>query len=111
MYPARQYKRVVVIIDNAPWHRGRVVDEALREQRQLELYRLPSYSPSLNVIERFWKTLRRHSTHNRLFDTLAELKRAVRDGLRYFQTVRRKVLSLIQNCYHAPLNQTPPPGS
>lgn len=31
LYPAERYKRVVLIIDNAPWHRGRPIDEALAE--------------------------------------------------------------------------------
>lgn len=110
-YPASRHRRVVLITDNAPWHRGRVVDEALRACGQLELYRLPSYSPCLNVIERFWKKLRRRSTHNRLFDTLADLKTSVRNGLRYFQTVRSQVRSLIRGCYTATTNQTQPPGS
>jgi transposase len=41
----------------------------------------PSYSPQLNPIERFWKKLRRRATHNRLFDTLADLKKSVRAGV------------------------------
>ena len=64
-----EHKRVVLIIDNAPWHRGKPIDEALADNPHLEFYRLPSYSPQLNVIERFWKKLRRRATHNRLFDT------------------------------------------
>lgn len=110
VYPRERHRRVVVIIDNAPWHRGQVIAEALRSCPQVELYRLPSYSPCLNVIERFWKKLRRRATHNRLFDTLADLTRAVRAGVRYFQTVRTQVRSLIRDCYRAPANQTPSPG-
>jgi transposase len=94
-YPAGRFKRVVLTIDNAPWHRGAPVDEALRENPHLELYRLPSYSPRLNVIERFWKKLRRRATHNRLFETITGLKASVRNSLRYFQTVRTKLLTLI----------------
>jgi hypothetical protein len=95
VYPAGRFKRVVLTIDNAPWHRGALVDEALRENPQLELYRLPSYSPRLNLIERFWRKLRRRATHNRLFDTITDLKASVRNSLRYFQTVRTKLLTLI----------------
>jgi hypothetical protein len=95
VYPEGQNKRVVLTIDNAPWHRGPLIDQALRENPHLELYRLPSYSPQLNVIERFWKKLRRRATHNRLFDVIADLKESVRNSLRYFQTVRGKLLSLI----------------
>jgi transposase len=86
---------VVLTIDNAPWHRGPLVAEALKENPHLESYRLPSYSPRLNLIERFWKRLRRRATHNRLFDTIADLKASLRASLCYFQTVRAKLLSLL----------------
>jgi hypothetical protein len=95
MYPQEKFKWVVLTIDNAPWHRGTLIDEALKENPHLEFYRLPSYSPNLNVIERFWKKLRRRATHNRLFDTIADLKASVRASLGYFQTLRGKVLTLI----------------
>ena len=95
VYPKGKHGRVVLTIDNAPWHRGPLIDEALAENPHLEFYRMPSYSPQLNVIERFWKKLRRRATHNRLFDTIADLKGSVRNSLRYFQTVRGKLLTLI----------------
>lgn len=110
-YPAAECGRVVLIIDNAPWHRGGPIDAALRDYPHLEFYRLPSYSPCLNVVERLWKKLRRRATHNRLFDTIADLKRSVRNSLRYFQTVREKIRSLVRGCYPTPANQTPSPGT
>jgi transposase len=96
VYPREQHPRVVLLIDNAPWHRGEPIDEALRENPHLEFKRLPSYSPQLNPIERFWKKLRRRATHNRLFETLAELKSSLRASLCYFQTMRQKVRSIIE---------------
>jgi transposase len=104
-YPADRHKRVVLIIDNAPWHRGKPIDEALAEHPHLEFKRLPSYSPQLNVIERFWKVLRRRATHNRLFENLAGLKRSLRASLCYFQTVRGRVRSLVAESYTRPENQ------
>lgn len=95
VYPVARHKRVVLTIDNAPWHAGAAVKAALADNPHLELYRLPSYSPQLNVIERFWKLLRRRATHNRLFETLAELKASVRNSLRYFQTVRSRLKQLL----------------
>jgi hypothetical protein len=44
------------------------------------------------VIERFWKVLRRRATHNRLFPTLAQLKRTLRNNLCYYQTLKQRVL-------------------
>lgn len=80
MYPAATNPRVVVLIDNAPWHAGAPVREALADNPHLELKRLPSYSPQLNPIERFWKLL---------------LRRSLRSSLSYFQTVRHKVHTLL----------------
>jgi len=96
VYPRERYPRVVLVIDNAPWHRGRPITEALRDNPHLEFKRLPSYSPRLNPIERFWKKLRRRATHNRLFDTLVDLKVSLRASLCYFQTMRPKVKSILE---------------
>jgi transposase len=111
LYPAEQNKRVVLIIDNAPWHRGGPIEQALAEHPHLEFKRLPSYSPHLNVIERFWRWLRRRATHNRLFDSLAELKRSLRASLCYFQTVKGRLRRLVAKCYTRPANQTVSVGS
>src|SRR3954469_397655 len=45
VYPEAPHKRGVRIIDNAPWHRGKPIEEALAENSHLEFKRLPSYSP------------------------------------------------------------------
>jgi transposase len=111
LYPAGRHKRVVLIIDNAPWHRGGPIDAALADHPHLEFYRLPSYSPQLNVIERFWKLLRRRAAHNRLFDSLSDLKRSLRASLCYFQTMRGRVQSLIAGCYTRPAKRTESSGS
>lgn len=95
-YPEHKYKEVVILLDNAPWHRGKPIDKALEENPHLRFKRLPSYSPQLNPIERLWKKLRRRATHNRLFDSLADLKKSVRASLCYFQTVRDKVKSMLE---------------
>ena len=43
-YPASAGLRVVILIDNAPWHRGHAVTQVLAAFSHLELYPLPSYS-------------------------------------------------------------------
>jgi transposase len=96
VYPRDKFPEVVLLIDNAPWHAGAAVTKALAENPHLRLKRLPSYSPQLNPIERFWKKLRRRATHNRLFDSLTDLKKSLRASLYYFQTMRIKVKTLLQ---------------
>jgi len=95
IYPQDQHPEVVLLIDNAPWHAGKPVAQALAENPHLKFKRLPSYSPQLNPIERFWKVLRRRATHNRLFDSLADLKGSIRNSLCYFQTMRGRVKTLL----------------
>ena len=63
------------------------------------------------MIERFWRMRRRRATHNRLFESLADQKRALRASLSYFQTVRGRVRGLIAKCYTRPANQTVSAGS
>jgi DDE superfamily endonuclease len=96
-YPAAHYPRVVLVIDNAPWHRGASITAVLTALPHLELYRLPSDSPQLQVIERLGKVWRRRATHNRLFPTNTHLKQALRNNLCYYQTLQHRVLSLIQS--------------
>jgi transposase len=95
-YPAIDHPRVVVVIDKAPWHRGALINAVLAAYPHLEVYPFPSYSPQLQVIERFWKVLRRRATHNRLFPTMTALKQSLRNTLCYYQTLKHRVLSLIQ---------------
>jgi transposase len=106
IYPRDKHKQVVLLIDNAPWHAGQPVKEALADNPHLVFKRLPSYSPQLNPIERFWKMLRRRATHNRLFDSLADLKGSIRNSLCYFQTMRARVKTLLNARKKRTVNRT-----
>ena len=73
------------------------MEQVLAAHSQRRVKRLPSYSPQLNVIERFWRVLRRRATHNRLFTHRAAWRTTLRSNLSYFHTMRHKVLSLIES--------------
>jgi transposase len=94
-YPAERHGRGVIVVDKASWHQGALITQVVADHPHLELYPLPSYSPKLQVIERVWKLLRRRATHNRLFETMAKLKRALRSSLCYYQTLKHRVWTLI----------------
>ncbi len=100
-YPAGIVPEGVIPIDNAPWHRGAEVEAVLAASPHLRLYRLPSYRPQLNVLERFWRVLRRRAPHNRLFPSMAALRTTLRNHLSYFQTMRQKVLSFVESARQA----------
>lgn len=53
--PAKKGKRVVLILDNASWHKSK----SLR-WHHIEAVFLPAYSPDFNPIERLWQHLKSH---------------------------------------------------
>jgi transposase len=75
---ATKGRRVVIITDNAKYHRSRL-HLSWREQQAPEfaLDFLPPYSPELNPIERVWKLTRRLCLHNRYFGFLETVVQAV----------------------------------
>ena len=71
-------RRLVLILDNAPYHHARLLQPFRREHRRvLRLDFLPPYSPELNPIERVWKLTRRLCTHNQYFPELQDLVDAI----------------------------------
>lgn len=67
-------KPVTVVLDNASYHRARVVRE-LADTLGIELLFLPPYSPNLNLIERVWKLVKKLALAARTlpdFDAFAE---------------------------------------
>lgn len=53
-------KATVLVIDRAPMHTAKVLQEAKArwQQKGLRLFFLPSYSPELNLIERLWQEIK-----------------------------------------------------
>jgi transposase len=77
---------LILIIDGAPSHKGEAVTDFIQDPRtEMELYRLPSYSPELNPQEHVWKVFRKHYTHNRSFLSTSETLTAARSGFRSLQ--------------------------
>lgn len=50
---------MVVIMDNAPWHRGHDIKNLI-ESSGARLINLPPYSPDLNPIEHAWANLKHY---------------------------------------------------
>lgn len=75
-------KKVRLVCDNGRFHCTRAVQLWLEQhRRQIEIYWLPPYCPSLNLIERLWGHLKRTVLANVLFRTLADLTAAFRRGV------------------------------
>lgn len=79
--------RVAVLWDGLQAHRSKLVVEWSKRQRRLTLIRLPAYAPELNPVEGLWSWIKSTCLANVAEDTLAPVKRRVRNGAR---RVRRR---------------------
>jgi transposase len=75
--------KIILVCDNGRFHRTKAVEAWLHEHRdQIEIYWLPPYCPSLNLIERLWGHLKRTILANVLYASLDDLVTAFRTGVR-----------------------------
>jgi transposase len=78
-YPGRKIR---LVCDNGRFHHTQAVREWTKEhRRQIQVYWLPPYSPSLNLIERLWGHLKRTILANVLYQTLDALVTAFHRGI------------------------------
>jgi transposase len=67
---------ITVVLDNARYQRCKLVQE-LAQQLSIELLFLPSYSPNLNLIERFWKFVKKQCLYSRYYPDAASFQQAI----------------------------------
>jgi transposase len=75
-------RKIRLVCDNGRFHTTQAVQAWLEANRErIEVYWLPPYCPSLNLIERLWGHLKRTALANVLFVTIGDLVRAFRKGM------------------------------
>jgi transposase len=75
-------RKIRLVCDNGRFHHTQAVEKWLAGHRDvLEVFWLPPYCPSLNLIERLWGHLKRTVLANVLFRTLDDLVVAFRRGV------------------------------
>ncbi len=79
----------VVVLDNAPFHKGEQLTErrVVWEAQGLYLRYLPAYCPQLNLIEGVWRKLKGFLMPRRCYDNLKQLQDAVRIGLKALNAI------------------------
>jgi len=92
-------KEIIMVLDNATPHHSKKTYQHLlsKKYKRLHLVFLPTYSPWLNPIERFWKYMLRQITHNYLFKSLLELKNTARNFFSRFTQPNQTILSIIKH--------------
>lgn len=85
-------KVIYVMLDNASYHRSKLVNEWLDTHKRIQLIYLPPRSPQLNPVEKMWWWLKGKVAANRTWDKLAVLKEACQRELS--SLTREKVVKL-----------------
>ena len=76
-------RRIRLVCDNGRFHTTHAVQAWLADHcDQIEVFWLPPYSPSLNLIERLWGHLKRTVLANVLYANLNDLVEAFKTGVR-----------------------------
>jgi len=88
LHVAYPQERVVLVMDNAPWHRSHAVQATLSlyESRVLVIW-LPPYCPMLNPIERFWRHMKDTAYANTLYKSMNDLLDNVNEVLSAQNTI------------------------
>lgn len=79
---------IVLITDNASWH------DIESPCDNVELMKLPPYSPNLNPIERLWKWIRDHYLHNQFFEKIDELEQTLIEFLQKESLLKETIQSV-----------------
>lgn len=78
LYSEYKGKAVSIILDNAKYQRCRLVQRYARVLG-IELIYLPSYSPNLNLIERFWKYTKKEVLYAKFYKDYDSFKNKIDD--------------------------------
>ena len=92
-------KRLLLVLDNARYQRAAIV-QALAKRLRIRLLFLPPYSPNLNLIERFWKFLRKQVLRNTYYATFAEFRVAIQRLLANLDTYAEELTTLMTERFH-----------
>ncbi|MCH8098337.1 MAG: IS630 family transposase [Proteobacteria bacterium] len=83
----RSHKRrkIGVVMDQAPCHKSKKVQDFVKDQKRLEVFYIPPYSPELNPDEKVWKHLKHRELKEYSAKNKSELSKAVLSALHSMQ--------------------------
>lgn len=94
--------KIIIIADNASFHKAKWFTQWWKSLNWLRIEFLPAYSPDFNPIERLWKWIKQKYTHNKCWASKKELrihlekklKEMAKDKKEYIGTMRKELLRL-----------------
>lgn len=91
---------LILVLDNASYHRTREVLDILSEhENHVFVVWLPKYSPELNLIEGLWGYLKKSALNNYFYGDIASLTSAIDGAFKELQQHPETALSLAYKTY------------
>ena len=84
--------RITIVLDNAACQRASIVQKCALELG-IKLLFLPSYSPNLNLIERYWKYLKQSVLRNRYYANFDSFRDAITEFVQTSHRTQKKALA------------------
>lgn len=92
---ANSERRLVLVIDNASYHRTKAIRQLLDDHGDhVFVIWLPPYSPELNLIEGLWGYLKRSALNNYFYGEIESMEAAIHEAFTELQQHPETALSL-----------------
>ena len=82
---------ITIILDNARYQRCTLV-QAVAQTLGIELCSLPTYSPNLNLIERFWRFVKKQCLYSKYYPDSHSFQRAILPCIQHAPTQHKDEL-------------------
>ncbi len=82
---------LTLVLDNARYQKCALARNCAK-MLGIELFYLPAYSPHLNLIERFWKFVKKQCLYSKYYETLSEFKQAIEQCLKEANSTHKQKL-------------------
>ena len=94
-YRRRKRIPITLVLDNARYQRNSWVMQ-VAEECGIELLFLPSYSPNLNLIERYWRLIKKEALYGRYYPNFAAFRAGIEESMRQLRNEKEdKVISMM----------------
>jgi transposase len=91
---AHQSIPITVILDNARYQRCALV-QAVAQELGIEWLYLPAYSPNLNLIERFWRFVKKQCLYSKYYPDSESFQHAILTCMQQASTMHKEELKLL----------------
>ena len=89
---AHQGLPITIILDNARYQRCGLV-QAVAQELGIELLYLPAYSPNLNLIERFWRFVKKQCLYSKYYPDSTSFQQAIMTCIQQAPTKHKEALA------------------